>query len=90
MRVEPVGGACQRPLIGNWKASATATAAIIAAPCLASRAPPGPTCHAPVAARGQADRQPRRPPASLATAASAQRPMASAAAMNSIGITVAL
>src|ERR1700761_3622965 len=78
--VEP----CHRVLSGNWKASATVTAAIIAAPCLAvpdraARATP------------RTEREPAEADAGQARAeAPRHRLMPSAAAMNRIGMIVAL
>src|ERR1700751_5429986 len=72
--------ACQMPLIGNWKASATAIAAIIAAPYRAAairvdvQSSPGPATAVSPAARST----PRH------------RAITSAAAMNRMGIAVAL
>src|ERR1700755_2933511 len=73
--------ACQMPLIGNWEASATVIADIIAAACRAA------------AIRVEVQSTPGPPAVATAPAARAtprHRAITSAAAMNRMGIAVAL
>src|SRR5215468_1100156 len=74
--------ACQMLLIGNWNASATAMAAIIAAPCRA--APARADCQRAAAGAGPG------PGSGAGDGPARQRANTSTAAMNMIGIAVAL